>query len=178
MCLKRSGPNKMPPYHRDTTTITFRTSRICDETQTWNELGRDKYIGVWYINAPWQQNISHQMWYSGWVCITCTWLSCQSKPDGLTLADDLHVFNRVSASCVLVCLAWIRRETSCFSSLNYNIQDSINQHCLLYTHEYLQYLQGKKKTHTHKIINPLKPRGHVKIVNHKMPLSNTVFFLH
>lgn len=130
MCLKRSGPNKMPPYHRDTTTITFRTSRICDETQTWNELGRDKYTEVWYNNAPWQQNISHQMWYSGWVCITCTWLSCQSKPDGLTLADDLHVFNRVSA-----CLALIKRETSRFSSLNYKIKDSINQHFLLYIHE-------------------------------------------
>lgn len=34
MCLKRSGPNKIPPYHRDTTTMTLRTSRICDERQT------------------------------------------------------------------------------------------------------------------------------------------------
>ena len=34
MCLKRSGPNKMPPYQRDTTTITFRTSRICIGRQT------------------------------------------------------------------------------------------------------------------------------------------------
>lgn len=34
MCLKRSGPNKIPPYHRDTTTMTLRTSRICGERQT------------------------------------------------------------------------------------------------------------------------------------------------
>lgn len=33
MCLKRSGPNRIPPYHRDTTTITLRTSRICGERE-------------------------------------------------------------------------------------------------------------------------------------------------
>lgn len=34
MCLKRSGPNKIPPYHRDTTTMTLRTSRIYSEGET------------------------------------------------------------------------------------------------------------------------------------------------
>lgn len=32
MCLKRSGPNRIPPYHLETTTRTLRTSRICEET--------------------------------------------------------------------------------------------------------------------------------------------------
>lgn len=29
MCLKRSGPNRIPPYQRDTTTMTFFTFKIC-----------------------------------------------------------------------------------------------------------------------------------------------------
>lgn len=42
MCLKRSGPNKIPPYHLDTTTMTLRTSRICEERKArrmWNQRG-------------------------------------------------------------------------------------------------------------------------------------------
>lgn len=34
MCLKRSGPNKIPPYHLDTITMTLRTSRICEKTKS------------------------------------------------------------------------------------------------------------------------------------------------
>lgn len=29
ICLKRSGPSKIPPYQRDTTTMTFFTFKIC-----------------------------------------------------------------------------------------------------------------------------------------------------
>lgn len=42
ICLKRSGPNKIPPYHRETTTMTLRTSRICGR-QTQHS-GKKKHV--------------------------------------------------------------------------------------------------------------------------------------
>lgn len=92
MCLKRSGPSKIPPYHRDTTTMTLRTSRICGERQT--RVSREMSVNVrgYTTGKPF---LSSEIFHtrcdvvdeSSWF-----WPSCQSTSNGPTLQNPNAIY--------------------------------------------------------------------------------------
>lgn len=90
MCLKRSGPNKIPPYHRDTITNTLRTSRICNWKKNTCKISVNlgDWIGDKYAKVTHQLSSETEYFTPNVLkCIDCFCLNCQSKAACLTVTN-------------------------------------------------------------------------------------------
>lgn len=94
MCLKRSGPSKIPPYHLDTTTMTLRTSRI------WGDKSRTTVNPVWAGEYHGSQQVHQGCLYAS-SSLAGFWSQKQSRR--MSRIRAFYVFIEEKALC---CISW------------------------------------------------------------------------